>query len=114
MTDTETGVDHPRPFSHVNIYNFEETSNIPPAPGEPLYRDGYKWIPEKNTWNVDVSQSQTKRFEIMLAKNPEDRSLWSDIFKERQLDGFVQRLEERKEAEKLAASQKNSEIKTSE
>ncbi|MBU1117768.1 hypothetical protein KKD37_02270 [Patescibacteria group bacterium] len=89
----------------MDIYNFEETSNIPPAPGEPLYRDGYKWVPEKNIWDVDVSQSQTKRFEIMLEKDP--NSLVSCVIsKERQLDGFVQRLNERKEAERLAALNK--------
>ena len=81
----------------MDIYNFKETSTIPPAPGEPLR--SYKWVPEKNIWDVDISQSQTNRFEIMLIKNPENIYLRSALNKERQIDGFVQRLEEQKKAE---------------
>ncbi len=84
----------------MDIYNFDATSNIPPAPGEPTRRDGYRWDQENNLWIVDISQSQTKRFEIMLTKNPNDVSLISLINRERQLDGFCQRLEEKSATEK--------------
>ncbi|MCX6726332.1 MAG: hypothetical protein NTY75_00755 [Candidatus Shapirobacteria bacterium] len=86
----------------MDIYNFEQTSGIPPAADEPTRRDGYKWSLQDNCWMVDVSQSQTKRFEIMLAQNPEIPGIRSAINKERQLDGYCQRLAERKVEEKLA------------
>jgi len=87
----------------MDIYNFEETSNIPPAPGEPLRRDGYKWIPEENLWDVDTSQCQTKRFQIDLKKNPNDVSLKFELARERHLDAFAKKINEKKEAERLAA-----------
>lgn len=74
----------------MDIYNFEQTSTIPPVPGEPLRRDGYKWIEKDGQWNIDISQSQTKRFGIMLEQNPSDKSICSFLSKERQLDGFEQ------------------------
>jgi hypothetical protein len=49
---------------------------------------------------INLSQSQTKRFEKMLAENPDMPGIRSALSKERQLDGFVQRLNERLEAEK--------------
>lgn len=83
----------------MDIYNFELTSNIPPLTDEPIRRDGYKWSIEKNQWLIDSSQSQTKRLEIKLAQNPDDVYLLCDIFKERQLDGYCQRLAERQAKE---------------
>ncbi|HWS49142.1 MAG TPA: hypothetical protein VN174_03795 [Candidatus Methanoperedens sp.] len=73
----------------MDIYNFDQTFTIPPAPEEPLRRDGYKWVEKENRWTVDISQSQTKRFEIMLKKDP-NSSVRSVLAKERQLDGYEQ------------------------
>jgi len=72
----------------------------PPALGESIFRDGYAWSQEKKCWYVDISQSQTKRFEKMLAENPNDTFTKTFLKRERQLDGFEQRLREREEAEK--------------
>lgn len=82
----------------MDIYNFEATSSFPPLADEPTRRDGYKWSPKDNCWIVDISQSQTKRFEIMRSQGDTSISM-SDIFKERQLDGYCQRLAERKAQE---------------
>lgn len=95
---TETISSQPQPVEKkrtMDIYNFDETSNFPPEPGEPSFRDGYKWVPEKKRWEVDISQSQTKRFEILLVQNPDIPGIRSALFKERQIDGFVQRLKEK-------------------